>query len=288
MKSILVVCSVVLALFVWKNESIIEGREVSLTWQNRLLSDYNSYDFDKGGYFRKCNALMGKTGAVDDTCIKPNDNNKETIFLWGDSHAAALGVGLREKYSDTFNFLQITSSGCRVLEESARADTERERLCVYSNQIALDTLGKEKINTVIIAQEKKHSLINFKRIIRVLEKNGVKNLVVVGPVPQWRPSLPLALTKQAHLSQKLSSDSFDYSIYQDNFFTESIVKKLAKSSRLRIDYINLIENLCSVREGVISCNPWSNFSSGELLIFDYGHLTNSGAIYITSNYFEGI
>src|SRR5699024_5492864 len=86
------------------------------------------------------------------SCIQETRNSG--VLLWGDSHAQALSLGLRQILrKENIPFSQITSSGCRP---SLKPDNyEREDLskpCDYSNRLALEKIAEVNPKIVLIEQ----------------------------------------------------------------------------------------------------------------------------------------
>jgi hypothetical protein len=277
MKIVIYFISVLLSVSIYFSDGFRAYREISTTWQDNILTKYANYD-PHDQYFSKCNLLSGTIGHYDKTCI----NERETdIFLWGDSHAAALSPGLREKFSDKI-ISQITTSGCRISFGKDDVDTFRSKQCSRSNHIAFNAIREIGPQVVIIAQEKEHSLIDLNYLVSSLESFGVKKLVIVGPVPQWRPSLPLAVVQFNEKPTYLVSKYFDRKIDKENNLMREKVSLFRKNKKMEVEYIDLISHFC--RSGASNdedykCNVWTTPERNDLIIFDYGHLTQQGSKY---------
>ncbi|WP_354521726.1 acyltransferase family protein (plasmid) [Klebsiella quasipneumoniae] len=110
------------------------------------LDSYSNYDSTE--QFSSLNTLKGKTCFLssgqpsidyyDYIGCTQTDQNKKTILLFGDSHAAEFSKALKEKYSN-YNIIQATASGCPPLKETNGAS-----YCVELSKMVFNKIIKEK------------------------------------------------------------------------------------------------------------------------------------------------
>ena len=219
--------------------------------------------FDPDSYTAK------KTG-IPETCI---NNGEGGIFIWGDSHAQALSYGIRNVFYNV-NINQVATSACRP---SIKKDIETSVFkisCNRSNDFAKKAILKIEPDVIILAQADNHDKNEYNDILSYIRENNLKSkLFLVGPVPQWRPSLPLAITRR-HFDKNnkiISDPSFVSKILEINNHLH------IKYDGTDIHYVSLVDNLCN-REGCLAKVDDENTP----LVWDYGHLTLEGSIYIAS------
>ncbi|MEQ6344628.1 acyltransferase family protein [Vibrio cyclitrophicus] len=233
------------------------------------------------GYWLKCNTFSSLQNKgvldVDPSCTE--NKGHAGVFLWGDSHAEALSLGLRTLLEPLdIDFYQKTSAGCRAsLSDTTVQKGDFKIACDYSNKVALSSIKKIKPQLVIIAQANGHQNSDWIAIRDLLFSFGVKQILIVGPIPQWQPSLPRALIQSSTWKSDtfLSSKALDKSV----FFTDNSMRGMRLGGR--VDYVSLISELCISREQQVSCRVRTD--SGDLLQFDYGHLSSSGSIFVVNN-----
>jgi hypothetical protein len=123
-----------------------------------------------------------------------------------------------------------------------------------------------------MAQERDHENKNWDEIVNELHSLGVKKVILVGPLPQWRPSLPLVIAKNHWNSNNnyIEDSSFDLGVFE----TDKILRERYGKSQ-NFEYISVIESLCD-NYLCLAVVP----ASGVLIAVDYGHLSPDGSIYV--------
>ncbi len=261
------------------------GRLSQISEKTTFLNDYekqhqNLYDT----YWLKCNTYSSvtdkKTYEIDPTCIQKKD--VAGIFLWGDSHAEALSYGLRNVLqSKNIPFYQVTSSGCNPsLGKSTHKDELLRKTCNYSNKVALDNIKKLKPRIVIIAQRNQHDLTDWGEIANHLKELGVSHILLIGPVPQWQPSLPETMIKSVHwktTSKFISDSNLDISIINiDNGMKKRVLPK-------NLTYVSVVNGLCEkLPNQKYTCRVKPE-NSDNLIQVDYGHLSKEGSLFVVNN-----
>ena len=205
-------------------------------------------------------------------CIQ---NNAETL-IWGDSHAAALSSGWRT----IMNLHQLTASGCPPILHS---EFPSRRQCPDINKHIINIISEQKYKTVILhAYWKRYSDEQLKDLpltISELRKIGVENIVLIGGVPEYLPSLPIRLFKegvQLNAISVIKKQQSKVANYDD--------KLIALIDGINIKFINALDIFCNAE----TCKVTTEFK-GEVtpMVWDYGHLTEGGALWFLSQ-IEGI
>jgi hypothetical protein len=264
---------------VYVNGGNFDARDKSQDIRNNILNTYKNYKMDPTGLFTKCNASlqMRDTGEaqIDQQCISSEDGG---IFLWGDSHMGSLSTGLRYEIMKNTPFSQLTSSGCAPSFTMKRNGSDRfDKGCDYSNNIAYKAILNSKPKVVILGASSHHEIIDWEETATQLHMMGVPKVIVIGPFPQWQPSLPLIYVKR-HMGEDFISDpNFTQSLLTSNDYLIDL-----QSKNDNFIFINMISNLCFITEvGELSCRV----KFGEsLLTFDYGHLTVEASKLIAKKY----
>jgi hypothetical protein len=210
---------------------------------------------------------------IGQSCIEVN-KSKKTVFIWGDSHAQAIAQGI--KTNNNYNYIQVASSGCKAdIDQNINADNLgiKADACTKSNNHALFLIKKHKPEIVIIAQQDEHELTDFNLLSKQLNNYDVQHIIVIGPTPQWEKGLPkIIAAKYFNVEDKLiPSDTIKESILN----THSIMKTKTK----KYVYISLIDFLCEQDKCLMKVD-----NLNTPLIFDYGHLTYEGALYLHEEY----
>lgn len=235
--------------------------------------NYTPTDWQRHGYFL--------TYGEDETDFKDDSEgsaqNKPKLYLWGDSHAAGLYPGLEEVFGGKYNIVQRTGANLApfVGEKNNQLSSHPK-----VNQFILDSIRRDKAACVVI--EANWPTYEWKEIegtIDQLQAAGIRNIVLVGPVPQWYGSLPQQLFnyirrhRNEPVPKRLSTGLKPEPPVID-------VQMAALSKRLGVKYISP----CAILENQEGCLTRTGDSADSLLVFDSAHLTTVGSKYLVAHF----
>jgi hypothetical protein len=229
-----------------------------------------------GGYWIPCgygwSMVKNNSLDVDNKCIK--NNGSGGVFVLGDSHAAALSVGIRNILKDGVPYNQLATPGCLVNWNNSPSKLDNKNFakgCDYQNKISEKAISDIKPSVVFIIKAQGHDAAHFDRTAKKMKELGVKEVIVLGPVPQWMPSLPVALTKP----KKIMGDYLiTNSLRSDIFKTNTIIaEQYSKSDSVMFG--DVLGALCHKVGKDTACRYRAD--SMNLMTFDYGHPTDLGA-----------
>jgi peptidoglycan/LPS O-acetylase OafA/YrhL len=254
-------------------------RTISVSDKARFVQGYverqqNLYE----PYWLKCDAFSAITqrgqSGIDPSCVARRGEGG--VFLWGDSHAQALSLGLRTLLARDVPFYQVASASCRpgLLPEQGRKTSIREA-CTYSNQTALKSIESLRPDIVVIAQKDGHDKTHWREIAARLKSYGVKHIVLIGPVPQWNPSLPSVIANRHWDVQDayISDPALDRSILAVDQATRQLIDPAD------VQFVSLIDKLCEGDTCLVRLQD-----SQALLQIDSGHLSAEGSVFIVKHY----
>jgi hypothetical protein len=258
---------------------VSEYRSISVSDRAKFVSEYDwKYEnLAPVHWIEKCNmaSRYSRTGKLETDPICTTRKGPGGVFLWGDSHAEALSYGLRASLPAGVPFYQATSAGCRPgVPEEPKLKGALRVACEYSNQFALKKIAELKPAVVILAQRQIHQETAWSALSTQLLALGVKQVVLVGPVPQWQPSLPMVFVTR-HWNDN-SSYIKDAALDSGIVRTNELLDKL--SAHRNYTYVSLIDQLCK-DNACLARLP----DSGALLLVDYGHLSAEGSEYVIKN-----
>lgn len=263
----------------------LEIRKGASSEQARFLNFYavQHQNLDDA-YWLKCNTYtsMNDKNSYDTDPVCTDKSGDGGVFLWGDSHAEALSFGIRTLLdSENIPFYQKTSAGCRAsLDETKRQKGVFKKACDYSNKLAIESIRENKPTIVVIAQASGHDETDWNTINKKLLSLGVSSVVLIGPVPQWKPSLPRVMIKPKNWG---SNDEFVY----DSGLDLHIINLDKKVSEFKhpegVHYISLIDSLCkrNISSDRYLCRVRAQ--GDDLLQVDYGHLSESGSVFVVNS-----
>ncbi len=221
-------------------------------------------------------------------CLQKADPAKPTILLLGDSHGAHLYPGLKARFGDRANILQLNASYCAPLVEridlSAGGVTATQR-CRVINDYVFAQVEALKPEIVVVgayfglflnspAWAYRDFLQNFRAGASALRARGVGHVIISGQIPTWMPSLPqLAANELLNdgMSPVFSTSGLD-------------TKNLAVDAALRqrdfgagATYVSLVEKLCE-DEGC--SRRLGDDLPDDLMDIEYGHFSQRGSEYV--------
>jgi len=233
-------------------------------------------------YWLKCNTYtsLDEKGTYDTDPICVEKNGDGGVFLWGDSHAEALSFGLRTMLkSQKIPFYQKTSAGCRAsLSETKLQSGIFKEACDHSNKLAIESIEKINPAIIVIAQANGHEEQDWIEIANRISSISSAKIILVGPVSQWRPSLPKVMIKPKHWNNNENMIS-DKGLDLDVIKTDKLMS--ARVGNNSYEYISLISRLC-IKDEINDYYCRVRTNNNDLLQVDYGHLSESGSLFIVN------
>lgn len=207
--------------------------------------------------------------SIADSCVTPH--SAHMVFLWGDSHAQHLNYGLRKILPASVSLLQAGSSGCAASTTDYSPDPLLT--CNKANRFVWETITRLKPQVVILAQQRGHDPARYDAVISRLKQLGVKNVLLIGPVPQWNPFLYKIILRKywSHTDNRLN-------VYLDqNVLHTDTELKAHYQHTDNVRYVSLVDGLCNAQ----GCLTYLNNDRQEgLITYDYGHFTLPASEYV--------
>jgi hypothetical protein len=200
---------------------------------------------------------------IAEHCYTRDEKFKNSVLLWGDSHAKALSPGLRKHLPRDWQLLQVSTLECPLdIDQTSPSATNQ---CNQSNYFAIKTVTDAKPDVVVVAQNEDHSPATFQRIAARLKELGVKRVVLVGPVPHWADDLPRILARSRLFMPRRIREHL---VLKHQEVNESLKRALPPDSRQK--YADLITLLCDA-DGCLTY--LGDDVKTTITSWDYGHLT---------------
>lgn len=225
-------------------------------------------------YRAECDFMDWRTShakeTLDPSCTAAG--SAHTIFLWGDSYAQSLSLGLRESAAPGMSVAQVTTSACHAEIDNFDLSV-KERRCEKANRYAMDAIRRLRPELVIIAQNANHTITDWPSITRRLLELGAKDVVIVGPFPAWQPGLP-RVYGQHHMNDHAEyiSEGVDATVFENDRIVAGKVSGLA-----HVTYLSLLDRLCR-QSACLARVPGED--PLDLMSIDFGHLTPKGSSYL--------
>jgi peptidoglycan/LPS O-acetylase OafA/YrhL len=232
--------------------------------QSQLASAYRS----------ECDFMEWQTwrtrGEIDRSCTAAGA--ARTVFLWGDSFAQSLSLGIRESVPADTALAQVATSACPAAVDNFDLSVP-DRRCETANLFAIAAIRRLRPDLVVIGQGSRHESTNWEQLSSRILGLGAKHVVIVGPLPIWRPGLP-RIYAEHHLA-----DHADYVSTGIDRSAFSVDRALAGRllGRPNVTYLSVLDQLC--RDGACLARVPGE-GEVDLMALDFGHLTPKGSSYL--------
>ena len=271
--ALLIVVAVTGAATYWRDG--LPDRRLNLSDQARFIQYYQRMNaqglakaYQQGCDFMDWGSHRTRT-AIDPECTQRGE--RATALLWGDSYAQALSLGIRQLLRPDVRLAQVATSACPPSEKNLN-DPGDER-CSRSNLRALAAIAELKPGIVVLAQMKLHHLTDWASLARRIRAAGGQRVLLVGPTPQWQPSLPLVITTH-HWNQTITR--VKTALDPTPFAIDAALQQRFKASS-DVEYISIIERLCDA-DGCVAALPGGGLQ--DLIVIDAGHLSPKGSAFV--------
>jgi peptidoglycan/LPS O-acetylase OafA/YrhL len=262
-----------------------DGARFRFPEEVRTVLAYQDYEFMKDARFPGC--WLDKNAPFSDfapMCFLGGDQTAHPgVLIWGDSHAARLYPGLKAVLGEKASISQLTRDGCPAVSGFGN------QLCQDSNKLVMDYVRRTPPRSVILFSVWP-SYATSELAGQVLEKSmaltieqlrlaGVREISVVGPFPIWSAPLPGIMFRSWTYTRRLPSRLMPANEQSVSDMDDALHRRALASGA---SYFSLVDLLCNA-DGCLTSVPGS---PGELLTWDYGHLTTAGARFVAGSFFK--
>jgi peptidoglycan/LPS O-acetylase OafA/YrhL len=156
----------------------------------RDLASYSSSDIFMEYRLGTCFLRRRQLATDFQKFCQSNGDVARGILLWGDSHAADLYPGLRKVGADRdLPLAQYNATSCPPILGFHSAGRPN---CPEINDVGMQQITRLKPGIVVLSAdwpkyESSPDMANFESTIGKLREAGVTRIVMIGPVPHWRP-----------------------------------------------------------------------------------------------------
>jgi peptidoglycan/LPS O-acetylase OafA/YrhL len=261
---------------------LIATRTIKRSWDETLIS--NTYEVPIIG----CGAFadLGRefNPSIFDRCDKIQFPANGTVMMLGDSHSQALYQGLKPYLDDQ----KINLIAYPILECTPLSLNDKRPRCVDYNTWIQSQIQRIKPELVILFA---HHLFRTKdpyygeslpypdylwKAATKLKSEGIKNVWIIGDIPNWQVSLPHAMNFNfLRHDQPVPERTYAY-VVRDSLAMDTTLR--AADNRQGVQFISLKDALCN-EQGCLT-KVGTDFPN-DLIVMDYGHLTKNGAAYIS-------
>ena len=221
---------------------------------------------NNAGFRDKC-FLEAPGAQFNSNCIEQGE--KPLLFLWGDSTAAALYPGLR-KAQETFPFrlARFAAPACAPI-----LATGSNAWCDEANELVFGFI-KSSVPEIVLLHamwDKNNDLDKLRETIRRIKAVNIPRIVILGPVPVWKRTLPHSLVNFYRLRHGIADRIGDgVSGPQRDEQMEAFSKAAG------VEYISAWHTLCNSDGCMTRVGPTAN----DVITTDIVHLSDAGSNFL--------
>ena len=282
----LMVCFMASALWVIHRQGLIE--RLPKDAQGLLVDEHQEKAaYRQGECFIDRAEDFSKALTPPDACLDEAKSGRPLVVLWGDSHAAQYGHGLRPLIkAQGMGFAQLSVAACPAHSLVPAA------WCKQVQTAHKQWLAKQRPTLVVIAASwALHGEDGVDALAAELALLGIKTLVI-GPSPIWARSLPSMLQREALFKASLN-DQFPNDMrarladaYRSKaLLPDAFVIEARMRSRLKTPMVSVLDKLCHAVEHVRSCLA---VREGQPIAWDQTHLSQRGSDLLAPVLWEAI
>jgi peptidoglycan/LPS O-acetylase OafA/YrhL len=219
---------------------------------------------NNAGFLDTC-FLGAPGGRLDARCI--DSGEKPLLFLWGDSTAAALFPGLKKAQETIpFRLARFAAPGCApILAANVN--------CNAANDLVFGFLKSSHPQIVLLHAmwDRSNNLDKLSETIRQLKALNIPRIVILGPVPLWKRTLPLALVNFYRLRHEIADR-----VATGVTGAGSDEQMEAFSQAAGVEYISAWRTLCNAEGCLTRVGPTAN----DVVTTDIVHLSDAGSNFL--------
>jgi peptidoglycan/LPS O-acetylase OafA/YrhL len=218
-------------------------------------------------------------------CVDESDARRPLMVVWGDSHAGRFFPGLKKVAGDRFRIAQFNRDSCWPLYFPKGQKGRGYANCIQGNDYVVRRIGELKPAVVVMFAWWKGDSSWIREHVQVtvdkLKQEGVGEVIVMGPAPEWRKALPNNLIDLYQATGTPTPRHTRFGLTDGAFELDGVLKEAIGDNR-SVRYFSVLSTLCNDA----GCMTWVGNDPNALTSFDYGHLTTSGATFVAKRLAE--
>jgi peptidoglycan/LPS O-acetylase OafA/YrhL len=248
----------------------------------QAVADWSEDNVGAWGISR-CNLDPSAESEFSSECTPIKRPGVPLVLLWGDSHAAHLYSGMAAIQSTmAVDIVQWTAAGCPPMVKPFEGEKSP---CIARCAAAMTRLTRFKPDTIVVAggwqrymegeggQSQEAIVGRLSETIRRIKELGIRRIVVFGPGPLWRTSLPVDLfqsmvrTRSNEIPERLGTVS--------DAIWNLDAAMAAQAAAENVQYVSVLNYFCD-KTGCLTVGD-RTLSRPDLLYRDRDHLSVSGS-----------
>jgi peptidoglycan/LPS O-acetylase OafA/YrhL len=219
---------------------------------------------NNAGFRDKC--FLEAAGAeFNSSCI--DQGEKPLLFLWGDSTAAALYPGLRKAQQTVpFRLAHFAAPACAPILNTGKS-------CDAANNLVFGFIKSSHPKIVLLHAmwDENKDLDKLGDTIGQLKALNIPRIVILGPVPVWKRTLPHSLVNAYRLQHAIADR-----IATGVSGPQGDERMQAVSRAAGVEYISARHTLCNPEGCLTRVGPTAN----DVVTTDIVHLSDAGSNFL--------
>jgi hypothetical protein len=238
------------------------------------LQPFAEYGYREKVGFTRCflQARQNFNDWQESACVERQTSPAQPLLVyWGDPHAAVLAFGLKALQREKkFRLGEMAMSLCPPFLGFDEPDAP---FCKDENQNYLQHIVKLKPDIVLLSALWPDHNEMLDGTIRALKRGGIRNVVILGPVPTWKHIFPEMLVHIAIHNNNQIPESLGPEYYEAG--PEKELKLLA--ARNGASYISALDALCPGSQCMTMAGGYG--PENETFI-DTNHVSVAGSVFL--------
>ena len=225
-----------------------------------MLAPYSNTGFRNDCFLETPGSKFGPA------CIEPG--NKPLLLLWGDSTAAALYPGFKEaEKTFPFRLALFAAPACAPILAAK---------CENTNAVVFEYIKSSAPEIVLLHAmwDRSDDLDKLRDTIRRLKAINIPRIVIVGPVPVWKRTLPHTLVNFYRLRHTIA-DRIAVGVSDPG--RDEVMENLSRAAG--VEYFSAWHKLCTFEGCLTRVGPTAN----DVVTTDIVHLSNAGSNFLAES-----
>lgn len=245
----------------------------------KVTNVYEYFDYATLVRDGKCHSVSAEV-AYENNCVSKNERS---LFIWGDSYAAALFSGLEHvgrKHRTGYEISQMTDgNGPPFFRDDARTDDGKTLAEANANR--LEAVRRHRPKVVLIAwminggnsvHDKTRAVSMLADTVRrIKDASPSSKVIVLGPVPEWKGTLLRQVLDFSIANRTLPPRYMTNGLDENLKLWDAHFK--ANAHALGAEYVSAYDALCNEN----GCLTRTSDDPSGLTAVDWGHLSQAGA-----------
>jgi peptidoglycan/LPS O-acetylase OafA/YrhL len=250
--------------------ALVEGQGFETRFPKKIREFAEARGYPASWRIDECLIEPKKQTTFGRSCM---EETRPLLFVWGDSTAAALIPGLRQlQHERNFGVAQFTANSCGPW---LAVDVPGNPNCRSINNEVLGIVSRSRPDVVLLharGSARPEDIAGLKETILALHALSIPRIIVLGPVPVWKRSLPNEVVRYLVIHHVLIPARSSERVYR----TWNDAQMRSEMTKLGAEYISAWDVMCNAD----GCLTRLGEKPEDVVASDQHHLTESGSTFL--------